>query len=309
MFPPSSSAATAAPKIVPSLHLFSSPAALPAEQTDVWDSPIAATAMAVSALVLSEQHGGELGEIGESAGIDSAYQGDLSELLVGSMHWLAKRQRIDGGWGSQCEASSRLDTTLLVRAAFQLTGVPVAYPDLAERMNAYIESHGGAEALKPQRGPASNASLMVRGCLALAEVVDLKHLPTVPIETASFSDISSSSEFWSARGSSLPAVVALGLASCQLHPPRNPLTRWRRTGATHQALDWLAHQQSDDGGFSNSIPVTSLVIMSLASIGKTSTRLVRRGVEFLFSSVDGDGSWPGESPSATDAIDTQAAWH
>ncbi len=256
---------------------------------DRWNSPIASTALAVSALVLSEQHGGGLDELGDPSQIDSAYQGDLSELLMGSMHWLAKRQHPDGGWGTSEEQPARLAVTLLVRATFQLTGMPAAYPELAERMNSYLQSQGGIDMMNLRSGRWSETSLLVRGCYSLSEVVDWKQLPAIPIESAGF---------WSSRSASLPAIGALGLASFQLRPPRNPFTRWRRGRATQRTLDWLADRQSDDGGFSGSIPVTSFVLMCLASAGKTSSPIVRQGVEFLFSSVDGEGSWPSHSSKA-----------
>ena len=295
----------------------------PADET-AWIHPVATTALAVSALMLSEQHGGDLSASGDSAMYESAYQGDLSELLIHSMHWLAKQQRHDGGWGlsiepalpesssqeSSTDHSSSLATTLLARAAFRLTGVPAAYPDLTERMDAFSTPTQGLERLHSSEAAASNTLLFVQGCCALAEVVDIHFLPCVPLETATFSSLdlsrgtgywSHSMGYWASRGPSLPAVVALGLAGCKLHPSRNPLTRWRRSNASGRASDWLSRQQSNDGGFAGSIAATSLVIMSLASIGQSSTSLIRRGVEFLLSSVQVDGNWPSDLPPTPEA--------
>src|SRR4051812_4637826 len=96
----------------------------------------AATAAAISALVVSHRRDSEdlLRELtSQSDGaqvIDQLVQGDLSELLVESLHWLARRQNEDGGW-ADCEgAESNIAATMLVQAAFRLTGIPAKYADL-----------------------------------------------------------------------------------------------------------------------------------------------------------------------------------
>ncbi|MDA8745889.1 hypothetical protein N9N28_14770 [Rubripirellula amarantea] len=261
---------------------------------DEWNDPVIATATAVGALVLSEQHGGVLGEIGQPAELDSAYQGDLSELIVGSMHWLARRQHADGGWCSSSAdpaATSKLMTSMMVRSAFRLTGAPAAYPELGERMSSFIKRQGGVEQLKAQYGPLRSATLLTCGTSALAEVVDWKQLPAIPIERANFDAASSRVEFWLNRDPVLPAIVALGVASFLLNKPMNPLTHWRRSRAARRAIAWLAERQRDDGSFDHSVPVTSLVLMSLSSVGQTTGPIVRRGVEYLFAEVRCDGSW------------------
>lgn len=263
---------------------------------DAWNGPVVATATAVGALVLSEQHGGVLGEIGGPAEIDSAYQGDLSELIVGSMHWLARRQNKDGGWSSIARAdgeSSDLFTSMIVRATFQLTGIPAAYPDLGDRMIGYVKQQGGAERLKSAFGPFASPTLLASGCSALAEAIDWRQVPAIPIERATFHAKNSRVEFWTDRQPVLPAIIALGVAGYSLHKPYNPLTNWRRSQSCHGAVNWLAQTQGDDGSFAASIPVTSVVLMSLASIGQTTNQMVRRGVEYLFAQVRGDASWPG----------------
>lgn len=263
-----------------------------------WNGSVIATAAAVGALVLSEQHGGVLGSIDQPADLDCAYHGDLSELIVGSMHWLARRQHRDGGWASYTDCldePSQLMTSMMVRSAFRLTGAPAAYPELSERMSAHIQTKGGVAQLKTKHGALHSATLMTRGTSALAGVIDWKQLPAIPIERASFTLQPSRSEFWGDREPELPAIVALGVAAFELHKPLNPFTRWRRARAARRALEWLARVQQNNGSFANSVPVTSLVLMSLASIGKTASPIVRRGVAYLFDEVRGDGSWPGKS--------------
>jgi squalene-hopene/tetraprenyl-beta-curcumene cyclase len=266
-----------------------------------WNGPVAATATAASALVLAEQHGGVLGEINAPADIDSAYQGDLSELIVGSMHWLARRQRSDGGWSlkpSDCPDPSDLMTSMIVRGAFQLTGAPAAYPDLGDGMRRFIKRLGGVEGLRATYGTQHSATLLALGCSMLAEVIEARQMPAIPIERCTFSTAPPRVEFWANRGSLLPAIVALGVARHALIKPLNPVTSWRRSRASGQAIEWLAQTQDEDGSFERSVPVTSLVLMGLASAGFNANPIVRRGVEFLFAQVRHDASWSAVPGSA-----------
>ncbi|QDU55477.1 prenyltransferase/squalene oxidase repeat-containing protein [Aeoliella mucimassa] len=260
-----------------------------------WNSPVVATAAAVGALVQSEQHGHELPETETDDEFDSAYQTDLSEVIVSSVHWLARHQQKDGGYSgiaTDCSAPSNLLTTIMVRSAFQLTGAPAAYPDLVDRINQYIKRNNGLDQLRVTYGPFHNATLLARGISALTEVLDCQYLPTIPVETFPLDGNATRPVFWADRGSITPALIALGLASYHNCKPLNPLTLWRRSRAYQQVHDWLRSQQQKDGGFGDSVAVTSLVILSLASIGQTSGPIVRRGVEYLFSTLSSDGSWP-----------------
>lgn len=265
---------------------------------ELWShSRVVATATAVSALVLSEQHSCVLGEIDDSGEFDSAYQGDLSELLVSSTHWLARRQQADGGWSlgedalEEAGKASDLPTTMIVRAMFQLTGIPAAYPDLNARMLEFIENQGGMNRLESVCKPTSSLALVVRGCYALAEVIDPAKHPVVPVETASLEQLEMPSDFWSGRGQILPALIAIGIASNYSRRSRNPIVQWRRGRACEQAMKWLAARQDAHGGFDDSLVATNLVVMSLSSVGQTETPVVRNGVEFLFENVKSDGSW------------------
>ncbi len=84
-------------------------------------SPLS-TATAISALVLAEQHAGSASRDFRP---EEVYLGDLSELIVASLHWLAGQQNADGGWGDTDRSQSNIATTILVGAAFRLTGIPV----------------------------------------------------------------------------------------------------------------------------------------------------------------------------------------
>ena len=68
--------------------------------------------------------------------------------------------------------------------------------------------------------------------------------------------------------------------------------------AQKPALAALEELQGISGGFRESITQTSFVVMSLAGAGLHEHAIVRRGVEFLLSTVNADGGWPSRRVAA-----------
>lgn len=248
--------------------------------------------MAVSGLVSSEQHGSQLSE--EQAPSDSAYQGDLSELLIGSLHWLARRQLPGGGWSATDDDRPHLATTMLVRATFALTGMPVAYPTLAERMQAFIDLHRGIEGVRARYGHQSMAARVVVGTWSLADLIDWNRAAALPIETFQPDRTDLRTQTWQVAQDDLAPLLSMGVASFKLHRPFSPLASWRRGRALPGVLRFIQDQQQPSGSFADSVAATSLVVMSLAGAGMTNSLIVRRGVAYLFEHVGADGSWPGQ---------------
>ena len=151
-------------------------------------SPLS-TATAISALVLAEQSGtsGGLptftpGE--EPSHVDEIYRNDLSELIVQSIQWLARQQNEDGGWGDTDRSRSNIATTMLVQAAFHLTGVPAKYQNLLERAETYVKKAGGLAALKQRyQGDKTFAVPILANC-ALADMVSWRKVSSLPFELA-----------------------------------------------------------------------------------------------------------------------------
>jgi len=266
-------------------------------------SPLS-TATAISALVLAEQSGTSSGLPAFTPGeepshVDEIYRNDLSELIIQSIQWLARQQNDDGGWGDTDRSRSNIATTLLVQAAFHLTGVPAKYQDLLERAEAYVEAAGGLAGLKKRyEGDKTFAVPILANC-ALADMVSWRKVSALPFELACLP------QRWYNRlnlpvvSYAIPALVAIGQAKFHHCPPRNPLMRWIRNAAKKRSLAVLAEKQPASGGFLEATPLTSFVVMSLASIGEGEHPIVRRGVEFLLASVRPDGSWPIDTNLAT----------
>src|SRR6185295_726445 len=107
------------------------------------------TATAISALALVERH-----DPTTSAGFfaDESREAGLSQLIVKGLRWLCDHQNDDGGWGDTDKIASDVATTMLVRAAFQLTGVPADEADMLDRADAYIAAHGGVAGVRRRFG-------------------------------------------------------------------------------------------------------------------------------------------------------------
>ena len=97
----------------------------------------------------------------------------------------------------------------------------------------------------------------------------------------------------------MPALVAIGQARYFHRKPRNPITRLIRRLSVQKSLDVLEQMQPASGGYLEATPLTSFVVMSLASTGRADHPVVRRGVQFLLSSFREDGSWPIDTNLAT----------
>jgi squalene-hopene/tetraprenyl-beta-curcumene cyclase len=256
-------------------------------------SPVA-TAAAVSALVVAHRDDAKAAlrdsvsaevEVGELL-----IQGELSELLVESLHWLARCQNADGGWGDCPGNRSNLAATVLVQAAFRLTGIPAKYADLMARADDYVEKEGGADSLRGFGKDRLMAAPILVNC-ALAGMVPWRLVPALPFEHVCFP------HYWQRvlritfAPQAVPALVAAGYAKYYHDPPHNPISRLIRHATWTKSLTLLERLQAEDGGFLDTTPLTAFVVMTLASSGCQELPLVQHGVEFLLSSVRPDASW------------------
>lgn len=259
-------------------------------------SPLS-TATAISALVIAEQQADTLESVdlsphGDNDTLSTAYQGDLSELLIESLTWLAEQQNDDGGWGDTDRSKSNLATTLLVLSAFRLTCVPARYADLEPRAEEYIRQQEGVAGLKKRYGKDKTFAVPILANCALAGVVPWRQVSALPFELAALPQQWFKWLRLPVVSYALPALVAIGLVKFVKHPPTNPLTRWLRRKATGRCLKLVEKMQPASGGFLEATPLTSFVVMALAGAGYAKHPIVRRGVEFLLASVRQEGAWP-----------------
>jgi squalene-hopene/tetraprenyl-beta-curcumene cyclase len=222
--------------------------------------------------------------------VDEQRECALSELIVGSLRWLARHQNADGGWGDTDRSPSNIAATMVVRAAFALTCTPAGHPGLLERADAYIAAQGGVKGLKQRYGKTLAAPVLAN--YALAGLVDWKQVPALPFEATRLPWQVSRLLRLPLAGYSIPMLVAVGQARHYYRKPANPIARILRDATCQSSLAKLEELQPSSGGFLESTPLTSFVVMCLASTGRAESAVVRRGVEFLLAGVRPDGSWP-----------------
>jgi squalene-hopene/tetraprenyl-beta-curcumene cyclase len=265
-------------------------------------SPLA-TAAAVSALVIAHGNGGldaaAGGTLPEHSHLQNMLQGDLSELILESLHWLAERQNNDGGWGDTDRGRSNFAATLLVQSAFRLTCVPAKFEGMTDRADEYLAAQGGIAALRKRYGRDKSLSAPILATAALAGLVPWRQVPALPFEYTSLPQKWYGYLQLPVVSYAIPVLAAVGQLKFHHDPPHNPLSRVLRLASRKRSLAVIARMQPESGGFLESTPLTAFVVMSLASMGLGQHPIVRRGVEFLLASVRSDASWPIDTNLAT----------
>jgi squalene-hopene/tetraprenyl-beta-curcumene cyclase len=258
-----------------------------------------ATAAAVSALVVAHGNGSLEAASTERTRLQDLMQGDLSELIIESLHWLAERQNLDGGWGDTERGRSNMAATLLVQSAFRLTCVPAKFEGLTDRADEFLAKQGGVATWRKRFGRDKSLTAPVLANAALAGLVSWRQVPVLPFEYVGLP------KSWYRRlqlpvvSYAIPVLVAVGQLKFHHDRPRNPLTRLLRLASCKRSLALVERMQPESGGFLESAPLTAFVVMSLASMGLSQHPIVRRGVEFLLASVRSDASWPIDTNLAT----------
>ncbi|HEX3313772.1 MAG TPA: prenyltransferase/squalene oxidase repeat-containing protein [Gemmataceae bacterium] len=219
-------------------------------------------------------------------------------LIAGGIRWLAQRQNDDGGWGDTDRSISNISTTMLVRAAFHLAGADSAHGPTLRRSIAYLDARCGAgvrnhaAGIRARYGKDQTFSVPILTTCALAGLVDWNEVARLPFELACFPQAWFRYLQLPVVSYALPALIALGQAIHQHRPPWNPVTRTVRHFSRGRSLRVLENIQPTSGGFLEAIPLTSFVVMSLASIGQSSHPVVVRGLDFLQTAVRPCGGWP-----------------
>lgn len=264
-------------------------------------SSLSATAAALSALVVAQQHFDDVPQVGppmnDSWTPGSLYRGEFTQLVVQNLRWLADRQNADGGWAEADGGRSSLAATLLVEAAFQLTGVPAKATGLLERAEDYIKQAGGVAAFRAQaEGDPALAAAVLANC-ALADLEPWRRVPSWSSSLTS-SLIRRGRKAIEKPEAGVAPLLASGIAKYRHARPWDPLRRFALRLAQKPALAALEELQGVSGGFIESIPQTSFVVMCLTAAGLHEHPVVRRGVEFLLSTVQSSGGWPSRRPTS-----------
>jgi squalene-hopene/tetraprenyl-beta-curcumene cyclase len=245
------------------------------------------TATAVSALSIVARH--------ESPD----EQRRLRSLIDAGLAWITEHQNANGGWGDTDKSVSNISTTMLVRAAIHLAGAAERFPEQLASAESYIVSKGGIPGLRRRYGKDKTFAVPILTNCALAGLVPWSEVSPLPFEAACLPQ----SWYRFARlpvvSYAIPALVAIGQARFVHLPPRNPVAWLIRKASVERSLTVLQRMQPASGGYLEATPLTSFVVMSLASIGRHDHPVTRLGTKFLLDSVRPDGSWPIDTNLAT----------
>ncbi|MDG2206540.1 MAG: prenyltransferase/squalene oxidase repeat-containing protein [Pirellulales bacterium] len=248
-------------------------------------SPLA-TATAVSGLVCCEL------EMQRKNCLQKEWSEKIQLLIFSGLHYLAKHQNEDGGWGDTDRSHSNIATTLLVRSAFQMAGAPAHPEDMLPRADAYIAREGNIRGLRKRYGKDKTFAAPILANMAIAGLTEWKNVPSLPFEWACLPQSTYRFLRLPVVSYAIPALVAVGLARFRNATPYNPISRYVRKKCITKGLRLVREMQPESGGFLEAIPLTSFVAMCLSSAGHADHPVVASAIEFIANSVRDDGSWP-----------------
>ena len=288
-------------------------------QNGVWTGELSSsalsTATAVIALAIAER--------------ESSFR--AAEAAFRGLDWLAQHVNGDRGWGDTTQSFSNISTTALCWAAFgAASGLEKSYTALLDGAEDYLrreterangrtpESVGNSRGAMTRLDPAALAKAIISrygkdrtfsapiltacalaGRLGPGDAISNREsagawydVIPLPFELAALPHQLFAALRLPVVSYALPALIAIGQARHFHLPSRNPLVRLVRACARGRTLKVLEQIQPVSGGFLEATPLTSFVVMSLASIGQADHPVTRRGLEFLLASQRRDGSWP-----------------
>jgi squalene-hopene/tetraprenyl-beta-curcumene cyclase len=230
------------------------------------------------------------------------------ERIDAGLKWLADHQNADGGWGDTVKSISNISTTMLCRAAFRLVGEK-PYDETVRRVEESLSLKAGvlparrAAAIRARYGKDHTFSVPILMTCALAKLVPWNEVPRLPFELACLPQSWYRFAKMPVVSYALPALIAIGQCIHHHRRSRNPIRNTVRRLARGRSLKVLRRIQPTSGGYLEATPLTSFVVMALASIrrrrSESEKQVIEEGVRFLVNSVRPDGSWPIDTNLAT----------
>lgn len=275
-----------------------------------WEGELSSSALSTATAVFA------LHQYREALSDDAAIRATdatTSRLIRAGLGWLALNQNADGGWGDTTASLSNVSTTMLCWGAFVADPNFAAgsYTSTIAAVERWLAARAGsleprvlAEAIVERYGEDHTFSVPILTMSALAgrlgpgdEAWDL--VPALPFEVAAVPRRLFKLMKLPVVSYALPALIAIGQVRHFCRPSINPVARAARWATRGRTLRLLRKIQPAGGGFLEATPLTSFVVMSLASAGAVDHPVVKNGVEFLIRSARADGGWPIDTNLAT----------
>jgi squalene-hopene/tetraprenyl-beta-curcumene cyclase len=173
-----------------------------------------------------------------------------------------------------------------------LCGADERHGERLRKADRYVEDQGGAGCLRERCGQDRAMVASILAASALAGLVPWRKVPPLAFQwTCLPAALRRYCRDWTI-GYALPAQIAIGQARLFHRRPWNPLLWLLRRLAVPKSTRVLQAMQAAGGGFFETVPLTSFVVMGLAATGRAEHDVVRRGVAFLLDTLRADGSWP-----------------
>ncbi len=224
------------------------------------------------------------------------------DRITRGMRYLIHQQNVDGGFGDTDRSHSNIATSYLVLAASALAdqAAGVSLPaDQLERLKSYIRESGEIDALRRRYGKDKTFVVPILTNLAIAGLVPWDWVPRLPFEAAVFPQSMYRLLRMPVVSYAIPALVAIGQARHYRGSKAWLPIRALRAACVERTMKVLRRMQPDSGGYLEATPLTSFVVMSLATTGRIDNDICRHGLRFLDDSMNEDGSWPIDTNLAT----------
>ena len=234
-----------------------------------------------------------------------------ARLIDRGLTWLTENQNDDGGWGDTVRSKSNISTTVLCWSAFSAAGATVGRHENTLAAEAWLTRTAGgidpprlAEAVARRYGKDRTFSVPILTMCAIAGRLGPPRQAWRLVKPLPF-ELAVCPHRWfkwlrlPVVSYALPALIAMGQAHFHHRRPRNPIALLLRHLTRGRSLAVLRRIQPPGGGFLEAAPLTSFVVMSLASIGQSGHPVAAAGAEFLVRSARDDGSWPIDTDLAT----------
>ncbi len=258
------------------------------------------TATAISALaVCLREHKNKPPTITNATKVANDIPERWGALIERGSEFLCDSQNGDGGFGDTDRSRSNIATTLLVIAAWKLAGKQNTLEKRIRDAEAYVDREGKWDGLRRRYGKDKTFVVPILSNCALAGMVPWTDVSPLPFEAAALPQSWYRFAQMPVVSYAIPALVAIGQARFIHAPPRNPIMWLLRRSALQRTRRVLRRMQPDSGGYLEATPLTSFVLMNLASIGMVDSEVAVECRKFIIDSVQADGSWPIDTNLAT----------
>jgi squalene-hopene/tetraprenyl-beta-curcumene cyclase len=232
-------------------------------------------------------------------------------IIQRGLDWLCDNCNPDGAWGDTTLSKSNISTTLLCLAALTVDENSGRCKISIKKAKSWIENKVGSltpamiiKAVDLQYGRDKTFSAPILTMCALSGILGQDNnvwdsITPLPFELAALPQRLFKWLNLRVVSYALPALIAVGRAHYHHRTPSNPVLRFVRHLSKDRTMQMLNRIQPENGGFLEAAPLTSFVVMSLASTGRCDSQVVKKGARFLVNSVREDGSWPIDTNLAT----------